>query len=193
MHPSLAVDDASTSVLAFDSVSGQPRWLDEAETRAWRGYRRMRALLDLQLARDLAEDSGLSAADYDVLSTVSEAPGQRLRMTDLARWLLWSPSRLSHQITRMQQRGLVAREECEDDRRGSMVVLTDHGRRTVEKAAPGHVASVRRHMVDLLTDEELAVLAALTQRVVARLSGGTDSSGRTVTGGPVATDGTGDG
>lgn len=138
--------------------------------RAWRGYRRMRALLDLRIARDLADDSGLSPSEYDVLSSVSEAPGQCMRLNDLARSLLWSPSRLSHQVTRMQQRGLVARQECESDARGSMVTLTDLGRRTIVRAAPRHVESVRRHLVDLLTDEEIRVLGELTGRVVAHLS-----------------------
>lgn len=149
---------------------GQVRWLDDTEDRAWRGYRRMRTLLDLQLSRELAADSGLSMADYDVLSTVSEAPGQQLRLTELARWLLWSPSRMSHQITRMQQRGLVTRVGCETDGRGSMVALTSEGVRAIEEAATGHVAAVRRHMIDLMTDDELAALAELSQRVVAHLT-----------------------
>lgn len=149
---------------------GEARWLDSAEDRAWRGYRRMRTLLDLQLGRELAADSGLSMADYDVLSTVSEAPGQQLRLTELARWLLWSPSRMSHQITRMQQRGLVTRVECETDGRGSTVALTGAGLRAIEEAAPAHVAAVRRHMIDLMTDDELAVLAEFSQRVVTHLT-----------------------
>lgn len=148
----------------------EPRWLTEPEQRAWRGYRRMRALLDLQLSRDLARDSGLSETDYDVLSSVSEAPQQRLRLTELASWMMWSKSRLSHHITRMQQRGLVDREECETDGRGSVIVLTERGLRTIEAAAPAHVASVRRHVIDLLTPDELRALATLSRRVVDHLT-----------------------
>lgn len=148
----------------------EPRWLNEREQHAWRGYRRMRALLDLQLARDLSRESGLSEADYDVLSTVSEAPGRRLRLSELAEWMLWSKSRLSHHITRMERRGLVAREECEADGRGSTIVLTDMGLETIMAAAPGHVASVRRHLMDLLSEEELAALAAFSHRIVAHLT-----------------------
>jgi DNA-binding MarR family transcriptional regulator len=147
------------------------RWLDEREARAWRGYRRMRALLDLQLARDLARDSALSEADYDVLSTLSETDGHRVRLGDLAAHMLWSRSRLSHHITRMQHRGLVDRTECADDARGSIIVLTAEGLRAIEQAAPDHVASVRRHMIDLLTDDEIAALAALSHRVVDHLAG----------------------
>lgn len=146
-----------------------PRWLTEAEYRAWLGYRRMRARLDLQLARDLARDSGLSEPDYDVLSTVSETEGHRMRLSELAALMLWSKSRLSHHITRMEQRGLVTREECASDGRGSFVVLTEDGMRAIEAAAPGHVASVREHFIDLLTDRQIGTLTAITQAVLSRL------------------------
>ncbi|GAB3362364.1 MarR family transcriptional regulator [Micromonospora halotolerans] len=148
----------------------EPRWLDEREDRAWRGYRRMRRLLDLELARELTQGAGLSEPDYDVLSDLSETPDQRLRLSELADRMLWSRSRLSHHISRMQQRGLVTREECATDGRGSIVVLTPAGRRAIEAAAPGHVAAVRRHLIDLLTAEEIAALGALTHRVVDHLT-----------------------
>jgi DNA-binding MarR family transcriptional regulator len=137
----------------------------------------MRLLLDLALQRDLAAQSGLSEADYDVLSNLSTAPDQRMRLTDLARYMRWSTSRLSHQITRMQQRGLVDREECADDGRGSMLVLTAEGMAAIEAAAPGHVASVRKHFIDLLSAEEIEVLGALAHRVVDRLEARDDRPG----------------
>jgi DNA-binding MarR family transcriptional regulator len=149
----------------------EPRWLDERESRAWRGYRRMRRLLDLELARELVRDAGLSEPDYDVLSDLSETPDQRLRLSELADRMFWSRSRLSHHLTRMQQRGLVTREECATDGRGSVITLTAEGRRAIEAAAPGHVAAVRRHLIDLLTAEEIAALDALSHRVVDHLSG----------------------
>lgn len=145
------------------------RWLSEREMHAWIGYRRMRLLLDLALQRDLASESGLSEPDYDVLSNLSSADGERMRLTDLARHMRWSTSRLSHHITRMQERGLVDREGCADDGRGSMLVLTRAGRAAITAAAPGHVASVRKHFIDLLTPEEIDALGALTHRVVERL------------------------
>ncbi len=157
-------------VWGYAAPVDEPRWLDERELHAWRGYRRMRALLDLQLERDLARDSGLSEPDYDVLSELSETPGRRIRLTDLAAHMLWSKSRLSHHLTRMQQRGLVTREQCPADARGSDVVLTAAGLRAIEAAAPGHVASVRRHLIDLLTAPELAALDTLTHRVVDHLA-----------------------
>jgi DNA-binding MarR family transcriptional regulator len=147
------------------------RWLSPDEYRAWIGYRRMRGLLDLRIARDLADDSGLSEADYDVLSNLGEADDHRGRLGDLAARMLWSRSRLSHHIVRMQRRGLVVKEDCADDGRGAVVVLTAEGLRTIEEAAPAHEASVRRHFVDLLTVEEIAALGRITERVLGHLAG----------------------
>jgi DNA-binding MarR family transcriptional regulator len=148
----------------------EPRWLDDAEARAWRGYMRMRTLLHAQIVRDLAREAGLSGPDYDVLSNVSEAEGRRARLGDLAARMAWSKSRLSHHITRMEQRGLVTREDCSSDGRGAFVVLTDAGLRAIQAAAPGHVASVRRHFIDLLSREQLDALADISQTVVGRLT-----------------------
>jgi len=148
----------------------ETNWLTQREERAWRAYRRMQTVLPAQLARDLVRDSALTDPDYDVLSTLSERPGHRWQLRDLAAKMLWSRSRLSHHIARMESRGLVAREDDPADRRGCMIVLTDDGRRTLDKAAPQHVASVREHFVDLLTDDEIATLTQLAERVVDRLS-----------------------
>lgn len=148
----------------------EPLWLDDAEARAWRGYMRMRTLLHAQIVRDLAREAGLSGPDYDVLSNVSEAEGRRSRLGDLAARMAWSKSRLSHHITRMEQRGLVTREDCTSDGRGAFVVLTDAGLRAIQAAAPGHVASVRRNFIDLLSREQLDALAEITQTVVRRLT-----------------------
>ena len=146
-----------------------PRWLDDQEFRAWIGYRRMRALLDLQINRQLAADAGLSEPDYDVLTSLSTAEDRRIRLSEMAERMLWSKSRLSHHVTRMQQRGLVIREECASDGRGAFIVLTDHGMATLEFAAPGHVEAVRRNLIDLLTPEQVRVLGELTDAVVTHL------------------------
>lgn len=146
------------------------RWLDDDEQRAWRAYRRMRLLLDAQIARDLHADSGLSAPDYDVLSDLSESEGHQLRVTDLAARLQWSKSRLSHHLSRMEQRRLVRREDCSSDARGAVIVLTDEGLRTIEAAAPDHVRSVRRHFIDVLTPKQLNALTKISDTVVAHLT-----------------------
>jgi DNA-binding MarR family transcriptional regulator len=147
------------------------RWLTGPQERAWRRYRRMRTLLDLQIARDLNRDSGLSETDYDVLSTLSEQPGSSWRARDLAAQLLWSTSRLAHHVGRMEQRGLVARQPCPGDARGAIISLTEPGRVALRAAAPLHVASVRRHMIDLLTDDEVAALDAIAGQVTTHLAG----------------------
>jgi DNA-binding MarR family transcriptional regulator len=146
------------------------RWLNDEEERAWRAYRRMRLLLDLAIARDLARGSGLSEADYDVLSTLSERRGRSWRASELAARLLWSTSRLAHHVGRMERRGLVVRTDCADDGRGATVVLTGLGFSTLQAAAPAHVESVRRHFIDLLTDEEVRALEVISTKVTTQLS-----------------------
>ena len=146
------------------------RWLEPAEERAWRGYRLMRTLLDLQIARDLAADSGLSEPDYDVLSTLTEKPEPRQRASELAARLLWSTSRLAHHVGRMERRGLVSREPCHDDGRGATITLTEAGWAVLRDAAPHHAASVRRHFIDLLTDREIEVLAQIATKAIDHLA-----------------------
>jgi DNA-binding MarR family transcriptional regulator len=161
--------DVSTTAYARARMS-DPRWLDEEEARAWRGYRRMRALLDLQVTRDLARDSGLSDADYDVLSNLSETEERRLRLSDLAALMLWSSSRLSHHVTRMEKRGLIAREDDPSDGRGAVVALTEEGWEQIRRAAPLHLESVRRHFVDLLSHRQIKALGDVAEVVVRHLN-----------------------
>jgi DNA-binding MarR family transcriptional regulator len=132
---------------------------------------RVRTLLDLQIARDLNRDSGLSEADYDVLSTLSEKPEGRWRARDLAAQLLWSTSRLAHHVGRMEDRGLVERQPCPGDARGALISLTEQGRATLRGAAPPHAASVRRHLIGLLTAEEVATLDTIAGKVITHLAG----------------------
>jgi DNA-binding MarR family transcriptional regulator len=130
----------------------------------------MRDLLDLAVSRDLTRDAGLSEADYDVLSNLSESPDQRQRLNDLAARMLWSKSRLSHHLSRMRQRGLISREDCPSDARGTVISLTGQGLAAITGAAPGHVESVRRNFVDLLTPAQVDALAELTHTVIEHLS-----------------------
>ncbi|WP_101255669.1 MarR family winged helix-turn-helix transcriptional regulator [Streptomyces barkulensis] len=127
----------------------ETRWLSGEEQRAWRVHLDVNRLLTHQLERDL-QPFGLTMNDYEILVNLSESDDHRMRMSDLAAATLQSKSRLSHQITRMEKAGLVRRENCESDRRGLFAVLTEHGWRTMREVAPHHVASVRRHFVDLL-------------------------------------------
>ncbi|KAA1017498.1 MarR family transcriptional regulator [Pseudonocardia sp. EV170527-09] len=147
------------------------RWLDEREETAWRGLLRMQARLHAELHRRLQADSGLSLADFDVLVALTDRPDERCRAMELAGLLDWEKSRLSHHLARMQKRGLVAREECDDDGRGNYVVLTGAGRAAIEAAAPGHVETVRELVFDALSDDDVIALARITAAVQARLDG----------------------
>jgi len=147
----------------------QVRWLDEREQRAWRGFHAMRAQLISHLGRQLQADSGISDADFEVLVAVSEAPRQRTRAVDLGQHLGWEKSRLSKQVSRMEVRGLVRREECATDSRSSDVVLTAEGKRVITAAAPAHLVEIRKSFIDLLTPEQLDTLAEISDIVVANL------------------------
>jgi DNA-binding MarR family transcriptional regulator len=127
----------------------------------------MGLLLDAEVARDLNRESGLSMPDYHVLAAVSEAPDHRRRLSELANAMQWSASRLSHHVSRMEQRGLVSRADCSEDARGAFVVLTDKGRVAIQEAAPGHVASVRKHLIDVLSADQLEALADIAETVIA--------------------------
>ena len=146
-----------------------PRWLNEKQQHAWRAYLRMEALLTAQLARQMQSDSALSISDFAVLVNLSEQPDGRLRALELARALRWEKSRLSHQISRMQQRGLVQRTDCPEDRRGAFVVITDSGRSAIEAAAPAHAETVHRLVFDALSDAQVAALTEISTAVVEQL------------------------
>jgi DNA-binding MarR family transcriptional regulator len=126
----------------------------------------MRLQLDRALADRLDENAGISAADYVVLLVLFEAEDRRLRAARLADLIAWEKSRLSHHLTRMEQRGLVQRQDCDDDLRGKWVVLTNDGRRAVLKAMRDHNRAIREYFFDVVTDEEQAVLQRLSDRVL---------------------------
>jgi len=149
-------------------VMEAPRWLSAQEQCAWRAYLAAHRLLIHQLDREL-QAKGLSLSDYEILVRLSESPGHRLRMSELADATIQSRSKLSHQITRMEAAGLVTREGCEHDRRGTFAVLTQAGWETVQRVAPDHVASVRKHFIDQLTPEQIRTLEEAFTPIVDRL------------------------
>ena len=146
----------------------EPRWLNSREMKAWRSYiiasRRLLDALDYDLV-----GHDLSMADYEVLAQLSDAPGRRLRMSDLAQISMLSKSRLSHRMNVMENAGWVRREECVEDKRGSWAIMTDKGFRAIVKAAPDHVASVRNRFVDHLTVKDQEDLAKIFDRVSTQL------------------------
>lgn len=145
------------------------RWLDEREQHAWRSYLAMTRLLAAQLDRELQHDSSLPHTYYEILVRLSEAPSRSLRMSQLASASESSRSRLSHAVSRLTEAGWVRREGCATDRRGAFAILTDEGFAALEAAAPAHVESVRRHLFDRLTPEQVEQLDAICGSVLAGL------------------------
>ncbi|MEV7226040.1 MarR family transcriptional regulator [Polymorphospora sp. 2-325] len=144
--------------------------LDNTQMACWRAFIESSQRLITQLEEDLRADSELSLPDYHVLVLLSEAPRQRLRMGELASRLVFSPSRLTYHVSTMERRGLVVRESCPEDRRGSQAVLTATGLLALREAAPHHLASVRRHLMDDLDEAEMACLTRVFTRLGDRLT-----------------------
>jgi DNA-binding MarR family transcriptional regulator len=148
----------------------EPNWLNPREDRAWRAYRHAHDQLSRRLHRHLLHDSGLTQADYVILAALSEDPAGRMPAQELCASLQWEKSRLSHQVRRMQEQGLIERGHNPADGRSAMICLLPAGRRAIEDAAPDHVQNVRRHFIDLLSPAELDMLAALNERVLHHLA-----------------------
>lgn len=148
----------------------EPQWLDAREDRAWRAFMHAHHQLNACLNRLLLQYSGLSDSDYEVLAVLSGRPEGRMPAQDMRTLLGWEKSRLSHQVRRMEEQGLVAREFNPADRRSAMIVLLPAGRRAIEDAAPAHVRNVRRRMIDLFTPAELDTLTELHERILNHLA-----------------------
>jgi DNA-binding MarR family transcriptional regulator len=153
-------------------VTTDVRWLDATQQRAWRGFLDLHARLAAKLNRDLQQTSGLSLTDYDVLVHLTDVPDGRLRAFELGERLQWDKSRVSKQVSRLAARRLVAKEECETDRRGAYVVLTTTGRQAIEAAAPAHVELVHRLVFDTLTPGQIREWAAISTAILRQLETG---------------------
>ena len=153
-------------------TSTEVQWLTAEQQTQWRSFRGGAARLFAALEHELEQQTGLSTHEYEVLVRLSEAPGRTLRMAQLADNIAHSRSRLTHTIRRMEESGLVARVPCEEDARGVNATMTDKGWETLVAAAPGHVQSVRDHLVDVLTPEQFAALGDAMETVRLHLTGG---------------------
>ena len=143
----------------------RPRWLSPAEQHTWRAYLQATQQVQAQLDRELERDAGMPAAYYQILVMLSEAPDRTLRMSDLADRTWSSRSRLSHAVDRLEEHGWVQRMSCPTDKRGAFAVLTEAGFAVLADAAPKHVESVRRHVFDRLTAEQVEQLGAISARM----------------------------
>ena len=148
----------------------EPRWLTDDEQRSWRPLAallfRLPAALDAQLQRD----AQVTHFEYMVLISLSEAPDRSLRMSDLAAMSSGSLSRLSHVVSRLERRGWVRREPCPGDGRYINAILTDEGWAKVVAAAPGHVGTVRKLILDALAPEDFRALGAASAQILNHLS-----------------------
>lgn len=144
-------------------------WLSVDEQLAWRGLLLASRLVQDQITRDLQDDADLALTDYGILVRLSEEPSRSLRMTELAASSGLSKSRLSHQVTRLELRGLISRESCPDDARGTLAVLTEKGYDVLGAASHQHVLSVRRNLLDHFDEAQVAELARWTKAVVAHV------------------------
>ncbi len=145
-------------------------WLSDDEQRTWRTYLRMSSLLPAALNRQLQQDCGLTLPEYEVLVQLSETPERRLRPFQMCDALNWEQSRLSHQLTRMERRGLVARQECAADGRGAFIELTPAGADVIGAAAPQHVAAVRGLIFDQLSGAQQAAFEEACAAIVSALA-----------------------
>ncbi len=149
----------------------EPRWLNAQEQHSWRSFiDGFRALVDV-LDRQLQADSKLSHAYYEVLVPLSEEPGRALRMSELAERARSSRSRLSHAISRLEERGWVRRIDCPTDKRGQIAELTEEGFAVIQAAAPSHVEAVRHYLIDRLSPQQLRVLGEIGEIMLSSTAG----------------------
>ncbi|HEV7292285.1 MAG TPA: MarR family transcriptional regulator [Devosia sp.] len=156
----------------------QRRLPTKHELGVWRGYIETAEAVRSKLADRLQADFGLSSGDYQVLVTLSEAPDNRLRSTELAFKMGWEKSRLSHHLSRMERRNLVSRQDCADDNRGAWIVHTREGEQAFQNSTVPHLMAIREIFVEALSPEEIDQIDALTRKLRSKLEG-TNSGSRT--------------
>lgn len=145
--------------------ASETRWLSQEQQADWRAYIVGTTLLLDALDRELRQAHGISLGEYEILVRLSESPDRTLRMAQIAESMRHSRSRVTHTVSRMEDAGLVRRTASEADRRGVEATMTDEGYALLVEAAPTHVTGVRRHFVDLATEEEFAVLGRVMNAV----------------------------
>ncbi len=154
----------------MDRNDDERRWLSSDELAAWLSYVAATALLESALDRQLQRESGMPHAYYQILAMLSEVPGRTLRMSDLAAITQSSQSRLSHAVARLERRGWIRRRPCPDDRRSTLATLTEAGFDALAAAAPGHVRTVREHLFDRLSCEQVQQLRDICRTVLAGMA-----------------------
>lgn len=142
------------------------QWLDAEEQKSWRSLLQGISKFLVAANADLQQQEDLSLSEYEVLAYLSEAPGRQLRMSQLADNLVHSRSRLTHTVHRLEKQEYVQRLKCADDRRGRNCILTEKGWQKVQSAAPVHVSSVRKYLIDSLTRKEFLELGRICAQIM---------------------------
>jgi DNA-binding MarR family transcriptional regulator len=152
-----------------DEPDVEANWLDNAELAAWVRLVALMELLPGAVDSQLRRDAALTHFEYQVLAILSDAPERTLRMTVLAAHANATLPRLSHVVSRLEERGFAERFPCPEDGRATNARLTAQGRQKISEAAPGHVAAVRRYVISALTGEQVARLTEITEAVLRKL------------------------
>jgi DNA-binding MarR family transcriptional regulator len=145
--------------------------LSEAELASWRGFLRVHAALERELDAELIANHGLPLSSYEVLLNVADAPGERMRMSEIADSVLLSRSGVTRLVDRLERDGLVERIPCEDDARGQYAVLTERGREAFDAARATHLAGVRRRFLERFECDDLRRMAGYWERLVPGATG----------------------
>jgi DNA-binding MarR family transcriptional regulator len=156
------------AMIAGSTIPAVPstRGLDPSEEAAWRGFLKVHSALLRELDAELADHHRLSLSSYEVLVRLSEAPQRKLRMSDLAQSVAISPSGLTRMVDRLAGQGLVERDRCPGDARGTFAVLTDRGQERLREASATHLDGVRRLFLEQLSDEDQRRLSAFWERLL---------------------------
>ena len=164
--------------MSHDETTQKKRRMPTTEQlRVWRAYIETAETLRARLARRMQDEASLSAGDYEVLLGLTEAPSGRLRSSELAARVGWERSRLSHHLGRMEERGLIRREACPEDRRGAEVVLSDAGAKAFRAGSIPHLLAVRELFLDAFTAEQLAEVDTVTGALRGHLGSDDDAVG----------------
>ncbi|WP_297564931.1 MarR family winged helix-turn-helix transcriptional regulator [uncultured Arcanobacterium sp.] len=142
------------------------QWLDAEEQKSWRALLQGISKFLAAANADLQQQEDLSLSEYEVLAYLSEAPGRQLRMSQLAQNLVHSRSRLTHTVHRLEKQEYVQRLQCADDKRGRNCILTEKGWQKIQSAAPVHVGSVRKYLIDSLTRKEFLELGRIFAQIM---------------------------
>ena len=139
---------------------------DRTDAALWRDLVTVLLTVGRALDARLQRDAGISIPDYDILCTLCATPAGRMRPRDLGLGLQWEKSRLSHQLRRMESRGLVERAVCDEDARGALVAATTAGRAAYERARPGYEEELHSRFGRLLDPMDADRLHAMVRRVI---------------------------